>query len=131
MTYTPADLLAAAAREADIYGQTRIPAMLRQGAAWGEEVERLTEEVAFLRKCRAEEKAKIMRQKTALKQMRENLDKLKRQCRGLSRKVAAIQRSGDELAHSQYADLEARLVNQRAEIDRLRRTAALQEKPHG
>ncbi len=41
MTYTPDDLLAAAAREADIYGQTRIPAMLRQGAAWGEEVERL------------------------------------------------------------------------------------------
>lgn len=41
MTYTPADLLAAAAREADIYGQTRIPAMLRAGAEAMRECERL------------------------------------------------------------------------------------------
>ncbi len=32
MTFTPDDLLAAAAREADIYHQERIPAMLRAGA---------------------------------------------------------------------------------------------------
>ena len=47
MTFTPADLLAAAAREADIYHQERIPAMLRAGAEAMAEVERLRECLAM------------------------------------------------------------------------------------
>lgn len=77
-------------------------------------------EVVRLKRWRLEEKAKIQRQRKALTDLKMHCARVEAERDGLARKVAAVQRSGDDLAHSELADLQARVHNQRQEIARLR-----------
>lgn len=83
-------------------------------------IEALRAEIERLERWRAEEGEKIKRQAKALTELRAHCTRVEAERDGLARKVAAVQRSGDDLAHSELADLQARVHNQRQEITRLR-----------
>jgi chromosome segregation ATPase len=96
---------------------------LGERISWGQDTALMDEaaaEITRLTKWRAEEGEKIKRQAKALTELKAHCERVEAERDGLARKVAEVQRSGDDLAHSELADLQARVHNQRQEIARLR-----------
>jgi hypothetical protein len=80
-------------------------------------VQELRAGVERLNRWRAEEGEKIKRQATALTDLTKHCQRIEAENAGLARKIGKVQRGDGD--HSQIADLEAKVINQRNELANL------------
>ena len=78
----------------------------------------LRAEIDRLTRWRAEEGEKIKRQAKALTDLTKHCQRIEAENAGLARKIGKVQRGDGD--HSQIADLEAKVINQRNELANLR-----------
>ena len=104
----------------------RIAALKELSNSRWKRVTELEAEVAFQKKCRAEEKAKILRQRDEIKANGVSIKRLTAERDGLQRKVTRIEHDGPE-AHTALAAQEIKIVHQRDEINRLQAALAAAE----
>ena len=81
-------------------------------------VDALRADVERLNRWRAEEGEKIKRQAKALTDLTKHCQRIEAENAGLARKIGKVQRGDGD--HSQIADLEAKVINQRNELANLR-----------
>ena len=81
-------------------------------------VRELRADVERLNRWRAEEGEKIKRQAKALTDLTKHCQRIEAENAGLARKIGKVQRGDGD--HSQIADLEAKVINQRNELANLR-----------